>query len=58
MKIYIRRRLTPDELLTLIGSLEVRGWSEDAKQLAEVYMAYEEEGELSYSVEEEITDDF
>lgn len=57
MKIYIRRRLTPDELLTLIGSLEVRGWSEDVKQLAEAYRAYEEEGELSYSVEEEITDD-
>ncbi|RLE68971.1 MAG: hypothetical protein DRJ43_04670 [Thermoprotei archaeon] len=54
MRIIIRRRLTPEEMLERIGLAEMSGDSERLSDLIEAYMAYEEEGEYSYVVEEEI----
>jgi len=54
VRIIIRRRLTPEEMLERIGLAEMSGDSERLSDLIEAYMAYEEEGEYSYVVEEEI----
>ena len=54
MKAYMRRRLKPDEILEKIGQLEAGGQREEAQRLAAAYMAYEEEGEVPFYVEEEV----
>jgi len=54
VKVYLKRRLRPDEMLERIGELEAGGRREEALRLAAAYMAYEEEGESSVLVEEEV----
>jgi len=52
VKVYLKRRLRPEELLERIGELEAGGQREEALRLAAAYMAYEEEGESPVLVEE------
>lgn len=54
MRAYIVRRITPEELLYTIAELEAHGRREDAERLLVEYSKYEEEGELTYTVEKEV----
>ena len=54
MRAVLRRKVTPEELLERIGLAETLKDEEVLPDLLVAYMAYEEEGEYSYVVEEEV----
>lgn len=54
MKAIARRRVTSEELLERLGVAEATNDEKQLSELLEAYMTYEEEGEYSYIVEEEI----
>lgn len=54
MRAIVRRKVTPEELLERIGLAETLKDEEVLPDLLAAYMAYEEEGEYSYIVEEEV----
>lgn len=55
MRAYIVRRAQPDELFNVIAELEARGMRDDAEYLIKEFVKYyEEEGELVYTLKEEV----